>query len=356
MNINRKIELKLENDISLIKEEIFKKINSSNVKSIFLYGGYGRDEGSWVIENDDVRPYNDYDIAIMVDRKVHPRILKSIEKALKKKVEVRWIDICQYRKVRLKLFRISIRNYDFKYASKCIYGEENFLRHIPNMDAGSIPLKDIDTLYKTRLWTLIGSFPLSGLKEMPNDDEMLFRNQMAKCVLAIVDCILIQKNKYNPSYIERVNIISSSCEDKKLVSLANWALKEKLRPKYKGMKEEEIIEKYTSIRSLFFKYFFEGLSSYYKTSIEKPGDLNKYILYTPMNLIKENIKFYIFGNQRDKKQKYLTIIQGYIAYYYPNIPPDLNQEIETIMSEKFQFKSNDLEKIRLKVAELRVTI
>ena len=75
-----------------------------------------------------------------------------------------------------------------------------------------------------------------------------------------------------------------------------------------------------------------------------------------MNLIKENIKFYIFGNQRDKKQKYLTIVQAYIAYYYPNLPPDLSQEIETIMSEKFQFKSNDLEKIRLKVADLRVTI
>ena len=356
MDINKKIKLKLENDIGLIKQEVFKKINPSNVKSIFLYGGYGRDEGSWVIENDNVRPYNDYDIAIMVDKKVSPRILKSIEKELKKKVEVRWIDICQYRKVRLKLFRISIRNYDFKYASKCIYGEENFLRHIPNMDARFIPLKDIDTLYKTRLWTLIGSFPLSGLKEMSNDDEMLFRNQMAKCVLAIVDCILIQKNKYNPSYIERVKLISGSCEDKKLIRLANWAIKEKLRPRSQGMKDEDILEKYTSIRYLFFKYFFEGLSFYYKTTIEKPSDLNKYILYTPMNLIKENIKFYIFGNQRDKKQKYLTIIQAYIAYYYPNIPHDLTQEIQRIMSEKFQFSSNDLEKIRLKVAELRVTI
>ena len=292
----------------------------------------------------------------MVVQKVSPKILKSIENKLKKKVEVRWIDICQYRKIRLKLFRISIRNYDFKYASKCIYGEENFLRHIPNMDARSIPLKDIDTLYKTRLWTLIGSFPLSGLKEMSKDDEMLFRNQMAKCVLAIVDCILIQKKKYNSSYIERVKIISSDCEDKKLVSLANWAIEEKLRPKFKGMKDEEILEKYTSIRSLFFKYFFEGLSFYHKTTIEKPSDLNKYILYTPINLIKENIKFYIFGNQRDRKQKYLTIIQAYIAYHYPNIPPNLTLEIEKIMNEKFHFKSNDIEKIRLKVAELRVTI
>lgn len=75
-----------------------------------------------------------------------------------------------------------------------------------------------------------------------------------------------------------------------------------------------------------------------------------------MDLIKENIKFYIIGNQRNKKQKYLTIIQAYIAYHYPNIPPDLTLEIEKIMKEKFHFKSNDLEKIRLKVAELRVTI
>lgn len=356
MNLKRKIKLKLEHDIELIRKEIFKKISPSNVKSIFLYGGYGRDEGSWVIENDNVKPYNDYDIAIMVIKKTSPKTLKSIEKELKKKLEVKWIDICQYRKTRLRLFRVSIRNYDFKYASKCIYGDETYLRYIPNMDARSIPLKDINTLYKTRLWTLIGSFPLYGLKEMSSDDEMLFRNQMAKCVLAIVDCVLIQKNKYNPSYIERVKIISSKSEDRKLNGLANWAIEEKLHPKFVGMKEEEIIEKYTSIRALFFKYFFQGLSVYHNRTIEKPSDLNRYILYTPINLIKENIKYYIFGNKRDKQQKYLTIIQAYIAYYYPNLPSDLITDIKKIMNEKFQYKSSDLEKIRLKVADLRVNI
>lgn len=356
MNLNKKIEQKLAKDIELIKKEIFKKISSSNIISVFLYGGYGRDEGSWVIEGEEIKPYNDYDIAIMVKKKVSPKFLKSIEQELKKQVDVKWIDICQYTKIRLKFFKVTIRNYDFKYASKCIYGDATFLKHIPYMDSRSIPLKDIDTLYKTRLWTLIGSFPVNGLREMSKEDEMLFRNQMAKSVLAIVDCILILKKKYNPSYIERVKIISLESNDQKLINLANWAIKEKLHPKSIGMKKVEIIELYTNIRFLFFKYFFEGLSIYHGTEIKLPNNLNSYILYTPINLIKENIKYYLFGNSRDKQQKYLTIAQGYIAYYYPEIPNNLVLEIEQIMKKKFNYESNDMEKIRVKIADLRVNI
>ena len=60
------------------------------------------------------------------------------------------------------------------------FGDEKFMRHIPSMEAQSIPLKDIETLYKTRIWTLVVLFHISF--EKCQEDEMLFRNQMAKCV------------------------------------------------------------------------------------------------------------------------------------------------------------------------------
>ena len=60
----------LSQDIELIKSFSIKYLDPENIISIYLYGGYGRDEGSWVIEEVDgqrkVRPYNDYDIAIIV--------------------------------------------------------------------------------------------------------------------------------------------------------------------------------------------------------------------------------------------------------------------------------------------------
>ena len=48
------------------------------------------------------------------------------------------------------------------------------LRYIPNMDVKSITLKDIETLYITRIWTLVGSFSKKGLVKMKYDEEMFF--------------------------------------------------------------------------------------------------------------------------------------------------------------------------------------
>ena len=63
----------LSRDIEVIKSISIKYLDPENIISIYLYGGYGRDEGSWVIEKmggqTKVRPYKDYDIAIIVKKK-----------------------------------------------------------------------------------------------------------------------------------------------------------------------------------------------------------------------------------------------------------------------------------------------
>lgn len=58
---------------------------------------------------------------------------------------------------------------------------------------------DLDILYKTRMWTLLGSW--SGpFRDIEGEDARFFRNQMAKCVLAACDMILIKNRAYSTSY------------------------------------------------------------------------------------------------------------------------------------------------------------
>jgi predicted nucleotidyltransferase len=350
----------LKSDIEKIIKISLTKLDKENIISIYLYGGYGRDEGSWVIEEvnglREVKPYNDYDIALIVKKKYSLEKLRKLESELKNHLDVKWIDLSQYTKLKLKFFKVTIQNYDFKYASKWIYGRKDILECIPKMDVKSITLKDVETLYITRLWTLIGSFPKEGLLQMSSEKEMFFRNQMAKGILAIVDCVLVLNEEYDPSYKKRVKKLSNFSNDNKLIELANWALNEKLQPRSAGMTDRQVHELYTNVKKLFFKYFYSTLSCYYNSEISKPEDIYNFIKYNPINFIKEKIKKVIFNDNRQELHMYLLNLQGYIAFYYFEMTEERLRMIQVIMEKRFSFSSNNLDEIRVKVADLRANL
>ena len=350
----------LKSDIEKIIKISLAKLDKDNIVSIYLYGGYGRGEGSWVIEEinglREVKPFNDYDIALIVKKKFPLEKLRQLESELKNHLDVKWIDLCQYTKLNLKLFKVTIKNYDFKYASKWIYGRSDMLEYIPVMNVKSISLKDVETLYITRLWTLIGSFPVEGLVQMSKEKEMFFRNQMAKGILAIVDCVLLLNKEYDPSYKKRVQKIANYSNDIELLDLANWALKEKLNPRSVGMEDKQVLDLYTNVRKLFFKYFYSTLSRRYNYKISKPEDVYTFIKYNPLNLIKEKIKKFVFNDNRNELHMYLLALQGYIAFYYFEMTPERLEIIQHIVEKRFSFKSGNFEEIRLKVADLRASL
>jgi len=358
--IEIEIEKSLNRDIETIKEISLSLLDKENIISIYLYGGYGRDEGSWVLEEINgkisAKPYNDYDITVIVQKKVANEELRQLESELKKNLDIKWIDLNQCTRLNLKQFNTTIKNYDFKYASKWIYGNKDVLKNIPTIDRKSITLKDVETLYITRLWTLVGSFPKNGLIKMAKDEEMFFRNQMAKCILAIVDNILVLNKEYDASYKKRVEKIENFTNDSELIELSKWALEEKLFPKSEGMGTSAVTGLYKKVNKLFFKCFYSTLSIHYKNTIKCPEDIDKYIIYNPMDLIKRKIKKVVFNDDRNEKNMHLSILQGYIAYYYFDMKEEHTQKVRTVMNKEFNFLSNDLDEIRLKVAELRAEL
>ncbi len=360
--LSRDIEVNktLSRDIETIKKISLEILDKEDIISISLYGGYGRGEGSWVVEEIDgqikVKPYNDYDIALVVKKKFSLQKLRQLESELLNCLDVKWIDLCQYTVSNLKFFNTTIKNYDFKYASKRIYGEMDVLAYIPSMDVKSISLKDVETLYITRLWTLVGSFPKKGLIKMSKDEEMFFRNQMAKAILAVVDSVLVLNKEYDASYKKRVQKLVNFSRDDELLELAEWALDEKLFPKSEGMDEGEIKNLYSKVNKLFFRYFYLSLSKYYKKTIRTPEDIDKFIIYNPIDLVKRKIKKVVFNDNRAELHMHLSILQGYIAYYYFDMTGDRIQNIRSIMEREFTYTSSDIDDIRMKVANLRTDV
>ncbi|WP_313567194.1 hypothetical protein, partial [Empedobacter sp.] len=197
---------RLESDIKIIRNSVLQRL--SQIDAIILCGGYGRGEGSWIIDKSTkkVYPYNDYDLYIVTDMKPSSRKISEIENEISKKVGLKWIDIDTITKKKLTNLKPSIKNIDLKYASKIIYGDKNILKEIPDINPSNISTLDIEILYFTRLWTFMGSLSETGFTDLNIEEARFFKNQMAKALLACVDVLLLQNNQYDTSYIKRLKI------------------------------------------------------------------------------------------------------------------------------------------------------
>ena len=351
---------------AILSKDLQSIINSFSVNTIIaviLYGGYGRDEGSWIIEESgNYRPYNDYDILLVIENKISVGRIEILRKDLARQIGIRWVDIGQKTPAELKKIKSSIYNYDLKYASKVIQGDPAILNLIPEIDATKLPLKEGETLFFTRLWTLLGSLDEKGFKaDLKGEESRFFRNQMAKAVLAVVDVLLLQKRAYHPSYKERVKRLSELYPEKKnLCDSAEWALEEKLFPKAPDMTADEIKKLYQKVHHHFFSEMYGLLTKYYRCKVDNPKGIERYLKWAPINLIKRIGWIILRRNLNWEKRIAVNSAQSYIAAAFnngTNYKEFLQKGISHIRYLDKSFAENaSWDEARVRVAELRMEV
>lgn len=331
--------------------------------AIILYGGYGRNEGSWIItENGDCRPYNDYDILLVVKNKIPKHSIEALRKDLAKQIGIQWIDIGQIKISRLRRLRPTIYNYDLKYGSKVIKGDKNVLSLIPEMDATKLPLKEGETLFFTRIWTLLGSLHENGFEIiLKGEESRFFRNQMAKAILSIVDVLLLQKGSYHLSYNERVKNLSKLYPQKtRLLELSKWALEEKLFPKNPNMTSEDVNKLYQELNFYFFREMYHLLTKYYGRKINSPEKIAIQLKWAPSNFIKRLSWILLRRNLNWERKIIVNLAQTYVATAYndkANYEDYLQQAIKYIRILDKSFSENSSwNEARVRIAQLRLEI
>lgn len=242
---------KLKKDIDIIVKLILELADSSPL-AIVLCGGYGRGEGAWTTDAyGNVIPYNDYDLAVVSNKPFPAEKYEAIRKKIAEEVSIRWIDIDWYDPATIKKLSPTIKNYDLLNASSIIYGDRYIFENCRKINVSAIGEYDVITLYKTRIWTFLGSWK-GDFCDLYGDDAIFFRNQMAKAVLAACDMILVKKHMYTPSYRDRVTAIAKMLQsDTQTVNLCNWALNEKLHPSSEELSEEMMRKLYWSAKKFF---------------------------------------------------------------------------------------------------------
>lgn len=284
--MNQNYKNKLNEDIDIIVSVIH-KLAKSKIVSIILYGSYGRDEGAFYNKNGRIYSYNDYDILLIALDPTTDEELRGIKQTLLHYLDVRWIDISQIRISDLKSLKPTIFNFDLKYGSKTIWGDNNVLNLIPAFTPKQLTLRDAETLYFTRLYTFLGSLERVAFDVGTEGEESrFFRNQMAKAVLAIVDVLLLQKNMYHTSYRERVNRVANIYPHKReLIELSSWALEEKMNPKAQEMNSKQIKDLHSQVIEMYLGEMFIALSKYYVKKIVTTDDLWKAKFYSSQEFI-----------------------------------------------------------------------
>ena len=309
--------LVIDKYLQIICDKVTESINL--VESIILYGSYGRDEGSWYQDNEgNYQPYNDYDILLILDKKLPDNEIESLKEKLLEKIDIRWIDISQLTKIELTKLKPSIFNYDLKYASKVIYGDKNILDLISHIDASKLPLEEGNILFRTRMWTFLGSLNIDGFnKTLSGDKSRFFRNQMAKAILSIVDICLLQKGAYHYSYKERVKLFNKLFSHKQeLCLLSEWALSEKLEPKGPNMSAKDVKNLYTKIHHLYIDEMFVALGKRFYTKITTPEKLVVLWKYYPINISRRIAYLLIKRSMQYEKSIILDMIQLYLLMAY----------------------------------------
>ena len=231
------VEEKISNDMKIISEYIVSSVE--NVKAIFLTGGFGRGEGSVIVENNRCQPLNDYDLVVIADSLPKEKLINSMRLTLAELCGIRQVDLSLMRSESLPNLNFTMSNYDLATSSKAIYGSVDILKRIPRWSPKKLPLVEGVVPLFLFLSSIIQAYP----KQQDLTQNQLFWSyqQLTKSILGWSTAMLIFKGLYDPSYYKRNEIFQKHfAKDKDLCDLVRLATNFKLYPTLKPCDETQL--------------------------------------------------------------------------------------------------------------------
>jgi len=289
--INAQPEI-LQKHLAICLDFILSQVDG--VISIILTGGYGRGEGTWIRKDHSYVPYNDYDFIVILDENPEisgARPLSIDTVGLAARLGISWVDVDFLSVNKLKTLKSTVKNYDILHGSAIIYGDDCILERVTAISADQLSTQDLYTYFNTRAYTVLCCLPKDKqLSDLDGDELQFFRNQLAKGLLAVMDCTLISEYRfYCSSYAKRVEYYTKVSKNKEKVALFRWALNEKIDPSNNSFSlgfghqtHKKLYELYKTDMNQFLGQYFYGiqvtLNRYSLLSLTRVTPLLKFIL------------------------------------------------------------------------------
>jgi len=191
--------------------------NLSGIRSIILAGGFGKGEGSVLVNNGSVKPLRDMDLVILFREKTPSTVLiKNLQEKLQDKFCSKNVDdeyylmgdlIPDIKATTLESINSfpDIFTYDLKKC-KIIYGED--VRSKIKWNLEDIPLRTNARALFQKAIALIGAFHVEYLDgEIPPHFRESFLRETSRAYIEICVGLCLLAKRYDPSSIQRLDIL-----------------------------------------------------------------------------------------------------------------------------------------------------
>jgi len=214
------INNKIHSDMQVICKEILKVVDPI---SIILLGGFGRGEGSVIVKKGSIQPLKDYDILLVLEKKIPLSELEGIVDNAQKILGYNTLidHDAFFSDFEISILPITIdylrhlgdiKAYEIKKASKIVYGKD--VRNEIKISRDDIPLSSGSRFLFNKAVGLLKRFSAEYLQTPPGKRE---RNcliyECAKVYMDIGTALCLISGNFRPTYSERSEIIKENFEN-----------------------------------------------------------------------------------------------------------------------------------------------
>lgn len=224
---NPKVDEVVGKDLKVIVDEVLKAIPKKDVEAIILVGGFGRGEGSVILEGGKITPINDYDLTI-VTKRFRPEKLDGVSSKLSNDLGLRFVDLAYTNYYTMPFRGVIMLDYDSKYGGQVLYGDKDILDRYPRYKIGKMGFLEGYDLLCNRLIAPFELIKAHHLQQESHDLEV--KLQIGRAIMAYYALLLINEDKYSHSYEERLVFINDVELEEKYKAVIRYATNLKLMP------------------------------------------------------------------------------------------------------------------------------
>ncbi|KDN28692.1 hypothetical protein VFDL14_15700 [Vibrio fortis] len=269
--------------------------NIPEIDFVIAYGSYGRGEASYLLVDGKPKLYNDIDLILITNSSEIKK--ESLEKDLKKILNVRWVDILFWTEEDFSKKRDTIFFYDLMSSYKVLKGNQDYLEKITH-DVSDLKISPLDVydMFVTRSWSLLSLY--GDNIDIDESLEMFQSYQCAKLIIAMTDFALLSNDLYTSKISDKLILLNSLkgdelCKISHLSYLLNLAIEVKNDPNSESLvrflrDQNEI----NHLSELYYYFFFKYLESTFgsHTDLDLRFKLIKYKRFL-ISLSKSILKF-----------------------------------------------------------------
>lgn len=247
---------------------------SNRLQAILLLGGYGRGEGGVYRDGTSYRLVNDLDLMVFVrgylSGKTRARLnqdLQALGQRLKPVASgIKQIDLVVPNTLALRFAPNLVTHYEVAHGHQVIYGVLDLREIMPRYDSRKLDPIDGAIYFYSRGSGLLLPALYFATGNLDNPEfQQNFQIEIQKACQAMGDALLLLAQQYHYSYRERlarfkrlnaqsVLQMPEGLHDR-VAPLYEWATRKKLQPSFVWQGQQEMVEKWFSVRDVFGDFF-----------------------------------------------------------------------------------------------------